>query len=165
MDTVKNNYNNLLKKMNHEIFETAFYRGTIMSKYILVLILIVFYTYTIYKLAPVKAIIYILFLIFILPFFTQALLSSVPIKDEKPHFPSLRKKYSYTKKNKRIQSNVMLAVYMILIIWQRSYVPQYQTLDLYYYPTYMLALSIVTRIILTLCYYLYIKRQLEIGKL
>lgn len=155
----------MVKQMKFEILSIAFYRGTILSKYALVFMLIAFYTYTMYKYAPAKPVIYILFLIFALPFFTQAFLSSFPIRVEKPYFPSIRKKYDYSIRNKQIQSSAILITYVTLIIWQKTYMPQYQVLKLYYYPTYMLAGCIALRIMLALFYYLYISRKLETGRL
>lgn len=163
--TDTDNNKSLKKQMDIEIFKIAYYRGIMLSKYSLIFMLIFFYTFLTYKEAPTMSIIYILILVFFLPMFVQAFYSSMLPKKEAIIFASLCKKYDYTTENKRNQSFALLIIYLILMLWQKSYTPKYQVINFAFFPTYILVASILLRIILTLFYFFYIKKNLRMGRM
>lgn len=152
------------KKMNYEIYRVAFFRATVLSKYFLIIILIIFYTYCSIKQSTVVSIAYIILLSLFIPFTLEMLFGEKPKSEEPVVFPALRKKYHYIADHKKINNTTMLLLYLILMLWQRNFLPKQNLLHVTYFPTIALALSLAFRIIGTAWYYFYIKNKLSSGR-
>lgn len=143
---------NTLKEMNYEIKMISRYRSLVISKYYLIISLLLGFIFTLYK-GDTSAPLYILISYMIILLFNSIIIGKNPPKEQAYIFTEVIKKYNYSFEGYIINNNSFSIMLLVLIMWQITYkniiyVPEY----IYLFPSFILCSFILIKLFLSIFY-------------
>lgn len=150
------------KKMDLLFYRVAAYRGLTISGYVLSALLALSFLCLVFTEYKTPSPLYLLFLYSVLPYLLRTLLEqrASAQKKEEPFFPLFCRKYHYSKLRHTAASISYLIAFCLLGAWHLSYVFFPGKPDLVCrLPAFIAAVSLLVRLISTVCYRIYFRKD------